>query len=51
MKLLSVFSCAFALAACTQEPPVEPTDGPCGPGAWIIIEGPDGSIECKRDGW
>ena len=31
--------------------PEPPTDGPCGPGAWIIVEGPDGSIECKRDGW
>ena len=44
MKHLCLFSFALVLAGCAQEPPVEPTDGPCGPGAWTVTQGPNGVI-------
>lgn len=50
MKFLWLLSSVFMLAGCETEPPVEPTDGPCGPGAWIITTGPDG-IVCTPNGW
>jgi hypothetical protein len=47
MKFLCLFAFVFVLAGCAQEQPVEPTDGPCGPRAWTVIQGPDGVI-CEQ---
>ena len=51
MKKLFYLAVAIFLSGCQPvEQAVEPTDGPCGPGAWIITTGPDGVI-CEPDGW
>ena len=48
MKLLCFLFFVLILAGCAETPPVavEPTDGPCGPGAWTVTQGPNGAI-CK----
>jgi hypothetical protein len=43
MKLVGYLLFAVLLIGC-QQAPVEPTDGPCGPGAWTVTEGPQGVI-------
>ncbi len=43
MKLIGYFLFAVLLTGC-QQPPVEPTDGLCGPGAWTVTQGPQGVV-------